>query len=115
MTDPNLPPPFDSVHDTEIPQASNAPLFTLDKLAEMHNQLAPVAVDGGRFFAKHRVADTLHGWSHYEYHQGCPVLLTVEDYRKALEDHTAEDGSYKVHEPAVRKISEKHSTNGVSK
>ena len=58
---------------------------------------------GERFFTdyRHGMAKVIHGWSSHEYHEGGPLLLTLEDYQAALK--VAESFPYKPHKPALTK------------
>ncbi len=71
----------------------------LAQLAAEHGQRVHDPEQNSPYGWKHRVADTIHGWSQHEYHyQADPVMLTDETYLAAL--HSAA-GSNVPHEPAV--------------
>ena len=112
MTTSDLPPlptlepasPLEPV--TPVPAApvaepvAEVPTFTLDELAAEFGQLAKPAPDAGKYFWRHRVADTLHGWYYYQQHYGDkPIKLSKDDYKAAL----AAVDTMTPHEPAVRK------------
>jgi hypothetical protein len=77
-------------------------LRSLREHAERRDQLAPKAVDGQDYKWQHRIAALVHGWTLHEHHYAdYPIVLSDEDYDKALS--LAEAGSIAVHEPAMAK------------
>lgn len=71
----------------------------LAQLAAEHGQTVRDPEKNSPYGWKHRVADTIHGWSQHEYHyQADPVLLTDEEYLAAL---ASAAGDNKKHAPAV--------------
>lgn len=71
----------------------------LAQLAEEHGQKVRDPEQNSAYGWKHRVADTIHGWSSHEYHyQADPVMLTSEEYLSAL---ASAAGDYAPHEAAI--------------
>lgn len=71
----------------------------LARLAEEHGQKVKDLENNSPYGWKHRVADSIHGWSQHEYHyQADPVMLTDDEYLAALESAA---GDYTPHGPAV--------------
>ena len=59
---------------------------------------------GERYFkdSRHGMARNTHGWAAFEYNEGGPLLLTLDDYQAALK--AAESAPpYKPHKPALTK------------
>lgn len=71
----------------------------LAQLAQEHGQTVRDLENNSPYGWKHRVADTIHGWSQHEYHyQADPVMLTDEEYLEALESAA---GDNVPHKPAI--------------
>lgn len=71
----------------------------LAQLAAEHGQTVRDPERNSPYGWKHRVADTIHGWSQHEYHyQADPIMLTDQEYLAAL---ASAAGDNVPHEPAI--------------
>lgn len=71
----------------------------LAQLAEEHGHKVKDLENNSPYDWKHRVADSIHGWSQHEYHyQADPVMLTDDEYTAAL---ASAAGDNVPHDPAI--------------
>jgi hypothetical protein len=79
--------------------------FELRELAERNGQIVKqLDAEDSPFGWRHRVADSVHGWSAHNYHyQADPIMLTEEQYRAALDAACPREGHSSQHPEALGK------------